>query len=64
MATIKIFDPNNSNSIEVGNNGENIWNELMLTIDHSEYKNDYLYFTLSKEEAKELIAYLKKEFRI
>jgi len=61
--TIKIFDPNNSNSIEVGNNGENEPNEIMLTFDISELE-EFQYFSLSKDEAKELITYLKKEFKI
>ncbi len=61
--TINIFDPNNSNSIQVGNNGENEPNELTLTFDIAELK-DLQYFSLSRAEAKELIAYLKKEFKI
>jgi len=61
--TIKIFDPNNSNSIEVGNNGENEPNEIMLTFDIAELE-EFQYFSLSKDEAKELITYLKKEFKI
>lgn len=61
--TIKIFNPNNADSIEVGNNGDNEPNQLTLTIDISEEK-ELKYFDLSKDEAKELIAYLKKEFKL
>lgn len=64
MATIKIYDPQNDNSIEVKNVGDDYDNEVTIVIDHDDHSTDYLYFSLSKEDAKELISYLEKQFNI
>ena len=65
MATIKIYSTSGDGSnMEFSNNGEIDENEMQISIDHTEYDTELLFFHLSKEDAKELVTYLKKEFKI
>lgn len=68
MATIKIYEADGGgNNIEFMNNGDSEPNIMPLAIDISRDEigdDELLYFNLSIEDAKELIAYLKKEFKI
>ncbi len=64
MATIKIYDPNTpDSSIEFMNEGDETDGIMQLCIDHPQNKN-YLYFDLQKEEAIDLIYYLRKQFTL
>jgi hypothetical protein len=65
MATIKIYDSSDPiNSIEFFNAGESEDNQMLLQIDHNSFNKEYLMFSISKEDARELILYLKKQFVI
>ena len=64
MTTIKIYDTAvEKSTIEIGNEGAVDSDELQMTIDNPNCK-DYLFFYLSKDDARELIVYLKKQFSI
>lgn len=63
MATIKIYEASGgSNSLEFLNNGEMEENEMPVRIDHEDIEGE-IWFSLSKEDAKDLFDYLKKQFR-
>lgn len=64
MTTIKIYDTGGNNSIEFMNEGELESGEMAMQIDHHQHKTDYLWFNISKDDAKELIKYLKYQFSL
>jgi hypothetical protein len=65
MATIKIYCTSASgNNIELMNAGEVEDGEMPIYFECDEHADERLAFHLSKEDAREVILYLKKQFAI
>ena len=61
--TINIYDAQGTGKIEFGNVGGDFEGQMPITIEKYGSKN-HVYMSLDKEDAKALVVYLKKEFKI